>query len=133
MARRPGLSKGELEVARVLWGLGEATVGQLHEAFPKRRKIDYTTVQTYLRRLDAKGYLRVRRRKGRTKIYSLRVRPSQVIRETVDDLLVRLFNGDTLPLLQHLINDRGLSDEEVRRLREMLDRWEAEQDESAER
>ena len=128
MGRRAALSKGELEVARVVWKLGEATLGQIFEAFPKRRKFDYTTVHTYLRRLEAKGYLRTRR-DGRNKIYSPRVRPSKVIRETVDDLMERLFDGETLALMHHLIHDRGISPEEIGKLREMLAQLEAQEDE----
>ncbi len=46
MSERPSLSKGELEVARVLWQLGRATVRQVHGAFPAERSIDFATVQT---------------------------------------------------------------------------------------
>ena len=127
MSRRAAISKGELEVARVVWRLGEATLGSIFDAFPKRRRPDYTTVQTYLRRLEAKGYLRTRR-EGRNKIYSARVRPSTVIGETVDDLMDRLFDGQTLALMHHLIHDRGISAEESQKLREMLTRWEDEAD-----
>jgi len=127
MARRPALSRGELEVARAVWDLGEATVGEVHQWFPPARAPDYTTVQTYLRRLEAKGYVKTRR-EGRNKIYSPKVQPQQVIRETVEDLMNRLFDGETLPLMQHLIQDRGISPEETRKLREWLDQREAEQD-----
>lgn len=68
MTDRPGLSKGEMEVARVLWGLGEANVRQVHEAFPSDRRIDFSTVQTYLRRLEAKGYVQTRL-EGRVHVY----------------------------------------------------------------
>ena len=129
MPGRPPLSKGELQVARVVWDLGEATVGGVFDACPPSLKLDYTTVQTYLRRLEAKGYLRTRRA-GRTKIYSPKVRPSQVIRETVDDLMNRLFDGEALPLLRHLIQDRGIGSDEIEALRAMLTQWEAEHDES---
>jgi BlaI family transcriptional regulator, penicillinase repressor len=54
MARRPALSKAEMEVARIVWNLGEATVRQVFEAFPAERKIDFATVQTYLRRLETR-------------------------------------------------------------------------------
>ena len=37
MTQRPSLSKGEMEVARVLWELGRATVRRVHEAFPPNR------------------------------------------------------------------------------------------------
>ena len=129
MPARPALSKGELEVARAVWDLQEATVGEVHLWFPKNRKLDYTTVQTYLRRLESKGYVKTRR-EGRNKIYSPKVPPHQVIRETVDDLMNRLFDGETLPLMQHLIQDRGISREETHKLRDLLDQLEAEQDDA---
>jgi predicted transcriptional regulator len=121
MAERAALSKGEMETARVLWDLGSATVRQVHEAFPPERRIDFTTVQTYLRRLEAKGYVKAAL-DGRTRVYSPRVKPQTVIRETLDDLVERLFGGDTLPLVRHLIEDRGISDAELAELRDMLDR-----------
>jgi predicted transcriptional regulator len=128
MTRRPALSRGELDVARVVWGLGEATVGQVFDAFAERKQIDYSTVQTYLRRLEAKGYLRTRRQ-GRNKIYRPRVGAGQVIRETIDDLLERLFDGQPLALWQHLVQERGITAEETRQLRQLLEQWEAERDE----
>jgi predicted transcriptional regulator len=121
MAERPGLSKGEMEVARVLWDLGTATVREVHEAFPAGRRIDFTTVQTYLRRLESKGYVRAALR-GRTRVYTPRIRPLTVIRETLDDLVDRLFAGETLPLVRHLIEDRGISDAELAELRKTIDR-----------
>lgn len=124
MPDRPALSRGEMEVARVLWQLKKGTVREVHDAFPAERKIDFTTVQTYLRRLEQKGYLKVKM-DGRTRLYSPRVKPRTVIRETVDDLLERLFGGDALPLMQHLIEDRGIGDKEIGQLRELLDQLEA--------
>jgi len=129
MARRPALSKGEMEVARVLWSLGKATVRAVYEAFPEKQRPDFTTVQTYLRRLETKGYLETTR-DGRTKVYSSRVRPKQVIRETVDDFVSRLFDGEALPLMRHLIDDRGISPDEINELRDMLNRLEGKSDES---
>ena len=123
MTERPALSRGELEVARVLWDLGEATVRQVHEAFPAGRGIDFTTVQTYLRRLESKGYVRARL-DGRVRVYAARVKPRTVIRETVNDLVERLFAGEAMPLVRHLIEDRGMSDQDLDQLRELLDRLE---------
>ena len=59
---RPPLSKAELEVARVVWRLGGGTVREVLESLPDRRQaeVEYKTVQTYLRRLEAKGYLKGR-------------------------------------------------------------------------
>ncbi len=126
MAKRPVLARSELEVARVVWDLGSATVRQVLDALPKERELDFKTVQTYLRRLAVKGYLRTRR-EGRAMIYSPRVQPNRVIGEVVDDLMNRLFDGEVFPLFQHLIEDRGISDAETRQLRELLDRLEREE------
>jgi BlaI family transcriptional regulator, penicillinase repressor len=125
MAKRAKISRGEMDVARAVWEMGQATVGQVFELLAERKEIDYSTVQTYLRRLEAKGYLKTRRQ-GRHKIYRPRVGAGQVVRETVDDLVERLFGGEPLALWQHLIQDRGITAEETRELRRMLAQWEAE-------
>ena len=91
---RPPLSKAEIEVARVLWELGEGTVGTIFEAISQDRDIEYATLQTYIRRLEAKGYIKSQR-VGRTKLYRPKVRPKKVIRETVDDLMHLLFERRT--------------------------------------
>lgn len=124
MAKRAALPKSELEVAKIVWELGEATVRQVLEALPEERELDFWTVQTYLRRLEAKGYLR-KRRDGRTNVYSPAVRPTKVINEALDDFINRLFDGETVPLFQHLIHDRGLSDDEVNQLQRTLDELKA--------
>ncbi|WP_153556512.1 BlaI/MecI/CopY family transcriptional regulator [Roseimaritima sediminicola] len=123
MGERPALSKGEMEVARVLWEIGPAGVRQVHETLSEQREIDFATVQTYLRRLERKGYASSRR-DGRARIYSARTKPRTVIRETVDELVERLFGGDTMPLVRHLIEDRGLQAEDLDELRELIDRME---------
>lgn len=130
MADRPALSKAELEVARIVWRLGGATVRQVHEQMPETRVVEYKTVQTYLRRLEAKGYLSAKRQ-GRSTYYTQRVRAGKVIRETVDDFVNRLFDGEALPLMEHLIREQGLEQTDIDRLRELLDQLEADSDESS--
>jgi BlaI family transcriptional regulator, penicillinase repressor len=129
MTERPALSKGEMEVARAVWQLGQATVRQACDAIPATRKMDFATVQTYLRRLETKGYVRSSL-SGHTRVYAAEVQPGMVIRETVEDLIDRLFGGDALPLMQHLIEDRGVSAAEISELRRLLDRLEEERDDA---
>lgn len=127
MTERPALSKGEMEVARLLWDLGSATVREVHAAFPADRGIDFTTVQTYLRRLEQKGYARAKL-EGRTRVYSPRVKPKTVIRETLNDLIDRLFGGETLPLMRHLVEEGKITSDDLTELRALIDRMEREQD-----
>jgi len=49
------------------------------------------------------------------------VKPRTVIRETVDDLVDRLFAGETFPLMQHLIEDRNVSQQDLEALKALLD------------
>ena len=123
MGDRPALSKGEMEVARVLWELKKATVREVFEAIPADRGLEFATVQTYLRRLESKGYVKADL-DGRVRVYSPRVRPATVIRETVGDLVDRLFAGETLPLMRHLIEDGRVSADELAELRDLIDRME---------
>ena len=121
--QRPPLSKGEMEVARVLWELSKASVREVHEAFPPDRQIDFTTVQTYLRRLEAKGYI-VGKMVGRTRIYAPKIQPHKVIGATVSDFVERLFGGETFPLMRHLIEDTKISPAELAELRKLIDQRE---------
>jgi len=97
--RRP-LSKGEMEIARALWDIGPATVREIHEFVSANKTIDFSTVQTYLRRIESKGYANSKL-KGRVRTYSSKTKPGTVIRETVDDLVDRLFGGEAMPLVRH--------------------------------
>lgn len=128
MARRAALSKAELEIARIVWNLGGGTVRQVFESLPAERQLDYKTVQTYLRRLEAKGYLHAAREAKSTR-YRPRIRASQVVRETIEDFLTRLFDGEALPLVEYLISSRGLSADELARLRGLLNQLESQHDE----
>lgn len=125
MTERPALSKGEMEVARLLWQLGPATVRQVHEALPADRTMDFATVQTYLRRIETKGYA-TSKLDGRTRVYSPKAKPKTVIRRTIDDLVERLFGGETMPLVRHLIEERGIRDNELAELRQLVERLEKE-------
>lgn len=120
MTRRQKLSSAELEVAQAVWKLGTARVRDVVAALPAGREVDASTVQTYLRRLKAKGYVRTRR-EGRADVYLPAAKPAGVIRDVVRDLIDRVFNGDALPLVQHLIDDDALTDEQIAQLQAKLD------------
>jgi len=121
MSTQSALSKAEMEVARIVWERGKATVRDVCEALSESREVEYKTIQTFLRRLEAKGYVKSERVE-RSLVYSPRTRPQTVIREAVADFVHRLFGGEALPLLEHVIQEQGLTPDDVRKLREMLER-----------
>lgn len=123
MGERPPLAKSELEVAQLVWKLGKATVREVVDAMPPERGLDFKTVQTYLRRLEEKGYLTTSQA-GRAKVYRARVRPKTVVREMVGDFMERVFKGDPVPFVQNIIQEQDLSGEDIERLRNLLDELE---------
>jgi len=117
---RPRISRGETEVLKALWNISQGSVGDIYDAVDPSLEMDYTTVQTYVRRLEAKGYLHSSRR-GRLKIYSAAIRRSQLARETIDDFVQRIFDGDILPMFKHMVSGREVSGEEIEDLMKIVE------------
>jgi predicted transcriptional regulator len=111
----------ELEVLKVLWELGPGSVRALNEALQARgHRWAYTTVQTMLQRLEAKGFVRCQ--KGRpANTYAAAVSREVVLSRRLRDLADQFCDGTASPLLLALVEGGGLTDADVRRLREMLD------------
>ena len=115
------MSPTETEILRLVWRLKEATVQEIREQLPADRTLAYNTVQTLLSRLEQKGYLR-HRDKGRAHVFSPRVEPEEVIKTTVRDFLGRLFGGDPKPLVQFLAEDGKIDEEDIKRLRQLVNK-----------
>jgi predicted transcriptional regulator len=107
-------------VLRKVWELGEATVKQVYEALSDERQVDFWTVQTYLRRLARKGYVRARR-VGHANSYEATVPKKTVIRELIDEFVGRVFDGEALPLLQHFVEQKSISKSEIDELQRYLE------------
>ncbi len=114
--KRPAMSPAETEVLRLVWQCREATVQEVYDALPGNRKVTYVTVATLLRRLEEKGYLRHRVR-GKAFVYAPAAKKEDVIRRTIGDLVERLFGGNPVPLMQHLAQHSGITDEDIERLK----------------
>ncbi len=126
MDERPTVSKGETEVLKALWRLDKGSVGEIHAEIARDRDMDYSTVQTYVRRLEAKGYL-ASQRIGRNKIYRSAVRKKQVIGDAIDEFLERMFDGQLLPMVRQLVDSRDVTPEEVKDLMKLVKELQREQ------
>jgi len=114
----PALSRAETEILRLLWQLGKATVQDICGALPPKRQIAYATVQTLLRRLEKKGYIKHDTR-GKAHVFCPAVESQDVIRRTVSDFLDRLFGGDPVPLMQYLAEHGKFDAKDIERLKKM--------------
>jgi predicted transcriptional regulator len=119
--RLPSLSASETEILRLLWDLQEGTVQQVCEKLPSRRTIAYATVQTLLRRLERKGYVR-HRVEGKAHVFHPAVQQEHVIKRSVNDFLERLFGGDAIPLVQHLAEHGRIDAQDLERLKKLIER-----------
>jgi BlaI family penicillinase repressor len=118
----PRLAAGEMEIMQVLWSCGGATISEAHRALD--RPVGYTTVQTRLNRLVAKGV--VTRTRDRPAKYRAAVAPEEVSARHLDLLVERVSGGSVVPLVAHLVKDRSLSPREVEALRQLVDEAERE-------
>ena len=120
MTRRklPAVSPAETEILRLVWQLDKATVQNVCDKLPARRRIAYATVQTLLRRLEKKGYLKHHVR-GKAHVFSAAVKSEKVIRSSVNGFLDRLFGGDPVPLMQYLAKHGRIDAEDIERLKEL--------------
>ena len=114
------MSPAETEILRLVWQLEEATVQGICDALPAKRKIAYKTVQTLLRRLEEKGYLK-HRTDGKAHVFVPAIKREQVVKRTVLDFLDRLFGGDPRPLMQFLAKDGHVDAEDLEELRKLID------------
>jgi len=118
--RQPPLSPAETEILRLVWKRNEATVQQVWEGLPAQRKVAYATVQTLLRRLEKKRYLR-HRTAGKAHVFYPAVEKDHVIKRSVNDFLERLFGGDAIPLVQHLAEHGKIDAKELERLKKLIE------------
>jgi BlaI family penicillinase repressor len=124
MARRrsPSLTDGEARLMMILWDRSSGTVAEIVAALePDEGPVNYSTVQTLLRILEKKGYIE-HRKSGRAFVYSPVVDQQQARRRALTHLLARLFNGSPSLLVLNVLEHERISPEEVKRLKQMLDR-----------
>ncbi len=104
---------------KIVWERGTATVRDVYETLLSRRKIAYTTVMTMMKIMEEKKYLK-RRLDGRAYVYEGTRPKKQMIREMVSEFVNRVFNGSAQPLVAHLVEERRLSEQELKQIARMI-------------
>jgi predicted transcriptional regulator len=110
----PTLTPQELELMKLVWARGTATVRDVYEALLAERRIAYTTVMTMMNVLEKKGHLK-KKSTGRSFVYRPTRPQRQVIGSMVREFVDRVFAGSAEPLLVHLVEER-LRPEEIEAL-----------------
>lgn len=108
----------QLAILRTLWDLGEAPVSAVHEALADRQ-LALTTIATMLRKMEEKDLVS-HTELGRQFVYRAKVAPEQVQKNLVGDLVTKLFDGDPLALVNHLLSEGEIELTELDDLRRKI-------------
>ena len=122
MARRKSatLTDGELELMRVLWERGRASVSEVVHAVPGDPPPAYNSVLTRLRILEQKGYAG-HDKAGRAFTYYPRIDQHEAREHAVSRLVSQLFNGSPTQLVLNLLEQSQVDPAEIRRLKTLLE------------
>lgn len=115
----PTLTKLELRIMETLWTQTHSSIREIQEHFPEKNRPAYTTIQTTIYRLEAKGVVRRVKKVGNFHVFAAAVSRDAAQGRLVDDLLA-LFGGRTQPVMAHLIESGKLTLEGVKEAEKLL-------------
>jgi len=118
---QPAISETEQAVLKVLWDLGSGTVREVQEVLHGQgRHWAYTTVQTLLNRLQAKGFA-ASEKGGPAHVYRAAVSRDELLRRRLGDLADELCEGTASPLVLALVEGGHFTPDEIEHFRRLLD------------
>jgi predicted transcriptional regulator len=117
MAQQSSLGDRELDVMAVLWKHGSGTVTEVQEHLPA--DLAYTTVLTILRNLQSKGFVR-HESLGKAHRYFPLVAKQTARKSAIRQILKRLFHGSPEELVAHLVREREITEEQLRKVGKLV-------------
>jgi predicted transcriptional regulator len=112
------LADREADLMEVLWDQGPSTVAEVRKKLKVR--LAYNTVLSVLRTLESKGYVG-HQEEGRAHRYLARIAREAARHSALRQLSAKLFKGSVELLMTSVVSDQKLSEEQVRRIRDLLD------------
>ena len=118
----PTLTEAELRIMHVLWQRGSGTVQEVLDGLSVKPALAYNSVLTTVRVLEKKGYIEHNAMDGRAHVYVPLIAQKDATRSEIRHLVSRFFEDSHEQLVLNILEDRGLEPDELKRLRQMLDR-----------
>lgn len=119
-SQSPTLTEAELRIMNVLWEKGAGTVQQVLDGLTKKPPLAYNTVLTTIRILEKKGYVK-HVKESRAHTYIPMVGQNEAKRFEIRHLVSRFFRNSHEQLVLSILEDKSITEDEVQRLREMLE------------
>lgn len=114
----------ELEILDILWERKKATVREVFGKIAERRPTTYTTVLKFMQIMQEKGLVE-RDERERAHVYRARQSQRQTQTKLVGSLLDKAFRGSALSLVQHVLETKPASREDLDAIRKMIDEAES--------
>ena len=115
----PRLSKLEFQIMETLWTKGEASIREIQELSPAKRRPAYTTVQTTVYRMESKGLVQRIKKVGNFHIFAASISRDAAQRRLIDELL-GFFGGSSQPLMAHLVESGKVSMADIKEAEKAL-------------
>lgn len=116
----PELSPAQQEIMECIWEHGELSASDVRAILKPKREVARNTVRTLLERMEEKGWLK-HREDGRTFLYCAAQPRQATVGGKIADVVERVCGGSPEMLMAALIDFRGLTSDELSRIRKMLD------------
>jgi predicted transcriptional regulator len=123
-------TQSELEILEILWESGSATVREVNETLEKKGKnVGYTTTLKMMQLMADKGLLS-RTLNGRMHVYSAIIKATDTRNALIDRMVDASFGGSAAKLVLQALGNYKASAEELREIKELIDKLEKEQKKS---
>jgi len=113
------LTRQELQIMKVVWDRGAATVKEVCDAMSQRKVTAYTTILTLMGILEEKGAL-VHTRSGRAYVYKPLLSRQQATRNQVHDVLTRFFDGSPEKMIENVLENEVTAPEQLGTVKSLL-------------
>jgi BlaI family transcriptional regulator, penicillinase repressor len=117
--KRARFSRLEQRIMDALWQRGAIPIREIQESFPAKKRPAYTTIQTTVYRLEAKGAVRRGKKIGNAHIFEAAVTRDAAHRSLIDEVLA-LFGGRIQPVMAHWIESGRVTPGDLREAEETL-------------
>lgn len=115
----PPLTESQLDVMQRIWERGEATATEVWKDLAADRDLARNTILTVMDRLAKRGWLK-KRSIANSHLYSATVSQESVLGNVVSRLVETAFKGSADALVMALLDGRGVSEDEAKRIRKMI-------------
>ncbi|TDO23666.1 BlaI/MecI/CopY family transcriptional regulator [Sediminibacterium goheungense] len=120
MAKHIKPTESELEILRVLWDKGTATVREVHEVLSEHKDAGYTTTLKLMQIMFEKGIVK-RDDSSKTHIYRANVSKESTQQQMVGKMIHSLFGGSSSQLVMQALGNQTPNKEELDEIQKMLD------------